>query len=120
MRAKIKATIIIIIIIDVLVGILKKEKAMRMLTKMWGSRRLDNKAIQTYVYYRGMAFFVSTIERDSSAISESMRYNETIVWIWDQITKERKDLIGQYSDMAGSIDTHIRVCRLLHEKGTCE
>lgn len=54
---------------------------------------------QTYVYREGSAFFISTNERDSSAmISPPLRFMETIVWEWNCETRQRGHIVGQYGD----------------------
>ncbi len=41
---------------------------------------MNNKIAQSYIWHEGKRYFVSTIERDASAIDYRSRYNETIVW----------------------------------------
>ena len=41
----------------------------------------DDRIIKTYVWHGDKCFFVSTINRESSAaILPALRYNETMVW----------------------------------------
>jgi hypothetical protein len=78
-----------------------------------------NKAIiQSYVHHREKCFFVSTIERTSSAALNPCRYNETLVWDWDAATRERGEMVHQGEDTAGSIANHLETCDALHSSGT--
>lgn len=53
--------------------------------------------IQSYLFFGDVGFFVSTIERDSSAaVSPPPRFFETMVWEWDKTTKERGNLLLQF------------------------
>ncbi|MGH1361011.1 MAG: hypothetical protein ACRBC3_19805 [Burkholderiaceae bacterium] len=76
------------------------------------------KRIQSYVYHGDKCFFVSTMERDSSAmVSPPPRYNETMVWVWDEETRERQ---GHFIYMTGdtlSLDGHFDMCRQLLKTG---
>lgn len=76
----------------------------------------DSRVIKTYVFHDHQCFFVSTIERDSSAI-DGGRYNETLVWEHDWEKRERGKMIGQYEGFKGSIKTHQRVVQTLFEDG---
>ena len=78
---------------------------------------LDNKIIQSYVWHDDKRFFVSTIERDSSADLGPRRYNETIVWEWPEGQKERGKMIAQEGDSRFSIFTHNKLCNDLYEYG---
>ena len=55
----------------------------------------DNRIIKTYVWHGDKCFFVSTIERESSAMEGPRRYNETIVWKceWE---KGEREMLHQY------------------------
>ena len=58
---------------------------------------------QTLVWHGNKGFFVSTINKKTSAmLSYGRTYSETLVWEWDSIAKKRGDLIGQ--------DTHGEDC----------
>ena len=72
---------------------------------------MDNSVIKSYVWHNGKCFFVSTIERDSSAMLNPGRYNETIVWEYDWAKAERGKMIHQGEDGKGCIGTHLRVCK---------
>ena len=75
--------------------------------------------IKSYVWYKNDCFFVSTMERDSSASTEppGSRFNETIVWVYDYENKERKEMISVKNDRQGSIETHNEVCLSLNKFG---
>ena len=64
---------------------------------------------QTEVNHNGKWFFVSTIERDSSAaVSPPPRYFETLVWEYDRATGERGAIVGQFTEYC-TLDTHFAV-----------
>lgn len=74
--------------------------------------------IQTYVWHGDKCFFVSTIERASSAAAAyGMRYNETIVWAWDTAKKERGAQLHMTDDQRGSIVAHQRTVEAIHDVG---
>jgi hypothetical protein len=74
--------------------------------------------MKSYVWHEGRCFFVSTIERDSSAaIIPPPRYNETIVWEYDWDKREMGAMIHQEEDTTGSIYLHVRICQRLHDTG---
>lgn len=85
--------------------------------------RIPNKTlIQTYVFYSNeqvedKAFYVSTIDRTSSSMYGG-RYAETIVWEWDNATKQRGDIVHMGEGMEGSIRTHFSICEKLYKDGT--
>ena len=76
--------------------------------------------IQSYVHHKGKCFFVSTIDRDSSAAAYQGLYAETIVWEWNKETRERGEMIGQDEGGQGSIYEHARICRDLFKNGTLD
>ncbi len=55
----------------------------------------DVRIIKSYVWHGDDCFFISSIERDSSAICEPppIRFYETIIWKWDWTKKERGELV---------------------------
>jgi len=72
----------------------------------------SNTVIQSYVW-NNIRYFVSTIERDSSAMEGPDRYNETIAWEWPkngEAPHVRGRMVLQDEDCRGSIQTHLRVC----------
>lgn len=75
--------------------------------------RPNEKVIQSYVYYKDKAFFVSTIERDYSAMAGVVRGEETIVWEIDKETKKRGDLLFE----ASGVSDHLEICKQLTRKG---
>ena len=81
-----------------------------------------NKAlIQTYVWHEGEAFFVSTINRRSSAAASHFSfYAETLVWEWFPEIRKRGELIGQDEHLEDSIFAHQRMVQRLFDTGLCE
>jgi hypothetical protein len=77
----------------------------------------DIRIIKTFVWHGERCFFVSTIERDSSAALGPLRYNETLVWDYDYEEKTRGTLLYQEEDMHGSMSRHLCVCAALHKDG---
>lgn len=83
----------------------------------------DDRVMKSYVWHDGKCFFVSTIERDCSAMEWPSRFNETIVWDYDWDTKERGSIVHQDEGSAGSIRKHLTICERLYACGkatTCE
>lgn len=80
---------------------------------------MTNKLIQSYIWHDDKCFFVSTINRESSAMyAAGSRYAETMVWECDVITHERKDtFIGQDEALEDDITMHLKVCLRLHLLG---
>ena len=84
----------------------------------------DKRVVKTYVWHGDDCYFVSTIERDSSAAVcvPSPRFNETIVWEfdWDAIARNEEGRGCQvyYSgDNRGSLDEHFRIVLHLSRNG---
>lgn len=81
----------------------------------------DDKIIKTYVWHADKCYFVSTIERDSSAMEGPSRYNETIVWEYRWDALEGKDkrgaLLHTDGEMTGSIRGHQRIVERIYEEG---
>src|SRR5665648_522349 len=76
---------------------------------------------QTYVWHGENAFYVSTINRQSSATFGCGRlYAETMVWGWDAETKQRGGCIGQDEHCADSLFAHQRMVQRLFDTGKCE
>jgi hypothetical protein len=70
------------------------------------------KLIQSYVEEK---YFISTIYRQSSAITESpMWYYETMVWEWDKDSRQRKSEILQQidsgSEKSQALKSHLEIC----------
>lgn len=73
--------------------------------------------VKSYVYHADRVFFVSMIERDSSAMEGPRRYFEWIAWeIKDAKTMERGEMIGQGEGWSG----YFHALRRLHVEGICE
>jgi hypothetical protein len=75
--------------------------------------------IKSYVSYNfgEKCFYVSTIERESSAELGPRRYNETIVWEWSYGTRERGAMLHTTGAPMGSLHEHFRICQAYHETG---
>lgn len=75
--------------------------------------------MQSYVWYGEQLFFVSTINRDSSACyGLAPRYAETMVWECDPKTRERYQSIFWMGDgPKDTLSTHFEACRALRETG---
>lgn len=78
----------------------------------------DTRLAKSYIWYGKQCFFVSTIDRESSAaLAYGARYAETMIWIFDWDKNERGELIHQGEDSEGCIDLHMAVCSQLHRHG---
>jgi hypothetical protein len=80
----------------------------------------NERLLKTYVWHRptGKCFFVSTIERDSSAaITPTPRFNETIAWEYDWDTQERGKIVGMEGEGNDEVTQHMDVVRQLSVKG---
>ena len=75
----------------------------------------DERVIQSYVYYQDKVYFVSTIERDSSALLNPCRYNETIVWEFKD--NKKGEMLMQEGDCQGSIEMHNIICTEIYKNG---
>jgi len=80
----------------------------------------NTRQLKSYVwcYHTDKCFFVSTIERDSSAMGEppARRFMETIAWEYDWDTRER----GKQVADTGSgyvLDQHFEMCWQLYKTG---
>lgn len=81
----------------------------------------DTRIMKSYVWHADKCFFVSTIDRDFSAmISPAPRFSETIVWEFDWDKDERTNLIHTDGHISGSITKHLLICQQLHDMGTVE
>lgn len=69
---------------------------------------MNNKIIQSYVYTEDKRYFVSTIERDSSAQDGPQRFNETLVFDWAE--GKTGKIIQQEDDCQGCLDGHFNMC----------
>lgn len=78
----------------------------------------EERVIKSYVWYGVQCFFVSTINRESSAaLAYGARYSETLVWLFDWERNQRGEQIHQDSGPEHSIETHMSVCKMLHGGG---
>jgi len=77
----------------------------------------DERVIKSYVWHGSDCYFVSTINRESSAMLGPSRFAETIVWNFDWLKNERKELI--HIDGAGrsSLRAHFNTCQKLFDGG---
>lgn len=81
----------------------------------------DDRVIKTYVWHGGKCFFVSTINRDSSALGSDGRYAETLVWEFDWEKNERLGWMDHGTSAAeNSIRGHIRTVENLHKYGAVQ
>lgn len=80
---------------------------------------MDNTTLaQTYVQHDGKWFFVSTINRPSSArLAPDLYYAETIVWTLDPETNKREKIIYQGGASQDSISLHQEVVARLYDLG---
>lgn len=82
---------------------------------------MSNTIITSYVWHEGKCFFVSTINRESSAaMAYGRMYAETMAWEYDHDRRQRGDIVGQAEGPEGSIRAHLTMCQRLHEIGCCE
>lgn len=78
---------------------------------------MTKKLLATYVYFESRCFFVSTIERESSAaVSPPPRFAETMVWDFDCQSRERGDIVAQAGD-GEAFRQHFGVCEQLFRTG---
>lgn len=74
--------------------------------------------IHSYVSHGDDDFFVSTIERDSSAaLDPPPRFYETIVWEFDWKKNKRGAQVGYAGDNISWSRTHFKICESLHDTG---
>ena len=76
-----------------------------------------NKIAQTYVWSEGKRYFVSTINRASSAMCAPGDYAETMVWEWPEGAPERGELICNGAGAEGSIFRHLQMVGAIWERG---
>ncbi len=74
--------------------------------------------IWTQIYHResGKFFEVTTIDRNSSSPLDHV-YSETLIWENDPVHDMKRTLLGQDEDLRGHVDTHLKWCKKLVEKG---
>lgn len=77
---------------------------------------MSKPVIKTYIWHDGKCYFVSTIERDSSAMLGPRRYNETIVWELGE-RNERGPILFQDEDNKVSIAVHQKLVDNIYKRG---
>lgn len=78
----------------------------------------SQKLIQTHVQHEGKWFFVSTINRRSSIMTETdFWYSETMAWQWNPETRQRGRLVAQDEDTRNSIAMHQKIVSMLFDHG---
>jgi hypothetical protein len=78
----------------------------------------DQRLIKSYVWHREQCYFVSTINRESSAaLAYGARYAKTMVWLFDWEKSTRGELIHQAGDAENRVLAHLLICEKLHDKG---
>lgn len=79
---------------------------------------MSDMVMQSYVWHEGKCFFVSTINRESSAaLAYGRRYAETLVWEYDYEKRERGGIVGQAEDSEGGITAHMQTCKKFNHHG---
>ena len=78
----------------------------------------DKRELKSYVWHKDQCYFISTIERDSSAMvgPPSPRFHETIAWEYDWNSIERGKMIAQ-EGAGGAFEQHYWVCKQLFTHG---
>lgn len=77
----------------------------------------DEHLIKSYVFHKDRCFYVSTIDRDSSAMLGPERYAETLVWDYDWEKRTTLSLMYQRDCVRKSIHQHLKVCEELYSTG---
>lgn len=81
----------------------------------------DKTLVQTYVWHGDKVFFVSTINRVSSAaLANGATYSETLVWDCGANAGDKRRLIGSDSHLTDSIYAHQRMVQRIFDTGSCE
>lgn len=76
----------------------------------------NERKLKSYVWHGDKCYFVSTIERDSSATGYPFRFHETLVWEYDWQTNERGEWVGQYGD-GDAFRQHMKACEDFYRNG---
>lgn len=78
----------------------------------------SKRKLKSYVWHGEQCFFVSTIERDSSAcVTPAPRYHETIAWVYDW---DGAETVGDMIWMEGEGECfaqHQHICEQLFRTG---
>jgi len=77
---------------------------------------MNPKIAQTYVQHEGQWFFVSTINRESSAMEAPIEFAETIVWELNADGTKGAQM-AQSEDCKDCIGTHLNLVDLFHTRG---
>ncbi len=77
----------------------------------------DEPLIWSHVFHGKDCFYVSTHNRDSSAVGGPKRYAETLVWKYDPILGKRDDMLASFGTNEGMVYNHFAVCRALFDHG---
>ena len=95
-----------------------KEISERSLEEVNRNNMNDIRKLKSYVWHGEQCFFVSTLERDSSALvaPPPLRFNETIAWQYYWDTRERGDVVAQVAN-GPAFAQHTEVCRQLFADG---
>lgn len=79
---------------------------------------MNKRLIKTYVFFEDKCFFVSTINRESSAmLCPDMVYAETMVFDYDWNTGKIGNIVHQDSASRDNINVHQRICDSLYRYG---
>jgi len=82
---------------------------------------MSNLIAYTIVQRNGKHYYISTINRESSASGAYGRmYAETMVWEWDNVLRERGEFIGQGEASCDSLFTHLDFVQRMHRDGVLE
>jgi len=80
----------------------------------------DVRLIKSYVWHDGKCYFVSTIDRDSSA-PQGGRFSETMVWEHDWDKNERGEhILHEEGGPESFIGRHLKLCQRIFDTGTFE
>ena len=77
---------------------------------------MNKRLCQSYVSHNGQEYFISTINRESSAMYGGV-YAETLVWEWDRETRKRGKIVGQAEGPKDSIYAHIQMIEKIYSTG---
>jgi hypothetical protein len=76
------------------------------------------RVMKSYVWHEGQCYFVSTINRESSALlAPDLVYAETMVWKVNFDSGIREAIVHQAEGPRGSIAEHIAICQRLRATG---
>lgn len=78
----------------------------------------DKRKLKSYVWHGGQCYFVSTIERDSSAMvgPPAPRFNESTAWEYDYETSNRGEMVAQEGSGPAFLQ-HFLMCEHLFKYG---